>query len=102
MVNELSSDWAASPVAMRFTVRHARTSWKYPGFAHALELKDMGATMLAMQLAGSPLGIGTWLFGSGSSAEFATDLGIDLATDHPVGELALGRRRDPSPEGEKA
>ena len=102
MVNEMSSEWVASPVSMRFTVRHARTSWKYPGFAHALELKDMGAIMLAMQLAGSPLGIGTWLFGSGSSAEFATDLGIDLTTDHPVGELALGNRRDPSPEGEQA
>ena len=102
MVNELSSNWAASPVAMRFTVRHARTSWKYPGFAQALELKDMGAIMLAMQLAGSPLGIGTWLFGSGSSAEFARDLGIDLTTDHPIGELALGNRRDPSSEREKA
>lgn len=93
MVSELSDDAGTNPVVLRFTVRHARTSWKYSGFAHALELKDMGAIMLAIQLAGAPLGIGTWLLGSGSTADFAADLGIDLATDHPVGELIVGNRQ---------
>ena len=93
MVGELRDDARSDPAMLRFTVRHARTSWKYPGFAHALELKDMGAIMMAVQLAGEPLGIGTWLLGSGSTADFEADLGVDLNTDHPVGELIVGNRQ---------
>lgn len=79
-----------APVELRFTVRHERASWKYAGFSHALELKDMGVIMLAFQLAAAPVGLGAWLVGSGPLAAFGPDLGIDIERDHPIGELLLG------------
>jgi SagB-type dehydrogenase family enzyme len=91
-VNELSTGVKTRPAMLRFTVRHARTSWKYSGFAHALELKDMGAIMMALQLAAMPIGLGAWLLGSGPTAAFAHDLGIDLEVDHPIGEVYVGNR----------
>ena len=40
------------------TARHARTAWKYGGIACALELKDAGVIMHALQLAAVALGLG--------------------------------------------
>jgi SagB-type dehydrogenase family enzyme len=99
-VRELSANAETPPVCLRFTVRHARTSWKYPGFAHALELKDMGVIMLAMQLAAAPIGLGVWILGTGPTTSFAEELGIDPRTDHPVGEIMLGYTLKPDAVGE--
>jgi len=99
-VGALTPEFNSGPAMMRFTVRHARAAWKYAGFAHALELKDMGAIMMAMQLAASPLGLGVWLVGTGPTGTFARDLGIDPRSDHPVGEIVIGNRRLAGDDGE--
>jgi SagB-type dehydrogenase family enzyme len=78
------------PIVAVITARHARTSWKYGGIALALELKDVGVIMAAVQLTAGALGLGMCPWGSGPTAGLARLLGVDPEIDMPVGEFVLG------------
>ncbi len=78
------------PIAGLLTVRHARTSWKYGGLAFALELKDVGVIMEAVQLAAGAVGLGMCPWGSGPITALGELLGVDPEVDMPVGEFILG------------
>lgn len=72
------------------TVRHARAAWKYSGITYALELKDVGVIMHAIQLTAGALGLGMCIWGSGPTEEVASLLGVDPEVDVPIGEFVLG------------
>lgn len=84
------ADGVSPPVMALVTTRHARTSWKYGGIALALELKDVGVIMAAVQLTAGALGLGMCPWGSGPVDELARLLGVDPEIDMPVGEFVLG------------
>ena len=78
------------PVIGLITVRHARAAWKYSGITYALELKDIGVILHALQLVAGAVGLGMCMWGSGPT-EIITDLlGLDPEVDAPVGEFVLG------------
>lgn len=79
-----------SPVFAVLTARHARGAWKYPAWSHALELRDAGVILYALQVAAGAVGLGLWPLGTGSDRTIAGALGLDLEADAPVGEFALG------------
>lgn len=87
----IASDVA--PATFWFTTHHARTSWKYGSISLALELKDMGVIMYAIQLAAQALDLSVQLHGSGSTQQFSEVLGIDPEVDCPVGELIISARK---------
>lgn len=72
------------------TARHRRYTWKYSGFAHALELKDAGVILHALQLSAIPLGLGVRPIGTGRTEFYARLLGIDTEVDMPVGDFQIG------------
>jgi SagB-type dehydrogenase family enzyme len=86
----VDADGVRPPVTALLTTRHARTSWKYGGIALALELKDVGVIMEAVQLTASALGLGMCPWGSGPVEGLARVLGIDPEIDMPIGEFVLG------------
>jgi SagB-type dehydrogenase family enzyme len=83
----------SGPVALAaaLTTREARPAWKYGGIAYALQLKDVGVVMHAVQLTGQALGLGVCPIGSGPTRAVAHLLGIDPEVDAPVGEFLVGR-----------
>lgn len=85
-----------APVTLWFTVDHARTSWKYGDISLALELKDVGVIMYALQLAAEALGLAVLPQGSGSTQAIADTLGIDPEVDCPVGEMLVSARPEAS------
>lgn len=74
------------------TVRHARTSAKYRHWAYALELKDVGVIMHALQLTAPVMGLGVIPWGTGLTDPIARLLGVDVEVDQPIGEFVLGVR----------
>lgn len=86
-----SGEAAAKPAVIGFlTVRHARASWKYSGITYALELKDVGVIMHALQLTAAAVGLGMCMWGSGPTEGVARLLGVDPEIDAPAGEFVLG------------
>lgn len=90
LLGMVDADGVRPPVTALLTTRHARTSWKYGGIALALELKDVGVIMEAVQLTASALGLGMCPWGSGPTERLARVLGVDPEIDMPVGEFVLG------------
>jgi hypothetical protein len=78
------------PVSAVLTARHERTAWKYGQISFALELKDAGVVMHAMQLTAGALGLGVCLVGSGLTAALAQTLRVDPEVDVTVGEFVIG------------
>lgn len=79
-----------APIAGLLTTRHRRTAWKYEPSALSLELQDVGVQWMALQLAGSVLGLGVVPLGGGSGTVAADVLGLDPLLDAPVGEFLVG------------
>lgn len=79
-----------SPVTIILTARHERPAWKYSSFAHALQLKDVGVALHAIQLTATALGLGAWPFGASHPERLVACLGLDIEVDPPMGEIAIG------------
>ena len=86
----LRSEGYAPAVLGLLTARHARTARKYAGIAYALELKDAGVIMHALQLAAVALDVGMCPLGSGPTSDVCNLLALDPERDTPVGEFLLG------------
>lgn len=78
------------PVVGNLIARHSRTAWKYERIALALELKDAGVIIHALQLSATALGLGLAPIGSGPGAGTLAALGLDADEHTPVGEFWLG------------
>lgn len=79
-----------APVVGLLTVRHARAGAKYDRIAFALELKDVGVILHALQLTAGALGLGMCPWGSGPTEAVARLLGTDPEVDVPMGEFVVG------------
>lgn len=79
-----------APVVGIITARHKRTAWKYEPFALALELKDLGVQLMALQLSAPTVGLGVVPIGTGGTDEIGDALGVDPLVDVPIGEFLLG------------
>ena len=87
-----------APVVGLLTVRHSRAGAKYDRIAFALELKDVGVILHALQLTAGALGLGMCPWGSGPTEAVARLLGTDPEVDAPIGEFVLGVPADSSPD----
>lgn len=91
VVNRMVGDTAPHAAAVGvLTVRHARTSAKYRHWAYALELKDIGVIMHALQLTAPVIGLGVIPWGTGLTEPVARLLHVDPEVDQPIGEFVLG------------
>lgn len=77
-------------VALTLAARVQRVSWKYPSFAYALILKDVGALFQQMNLVATAQGLSPCVIGTGNFEVFAQASGLDPYEETAVGEFVLG------------
>jgi oxazoline/thiazoline dehydrogenase len=80
----------APPAVIVLASRFDRMVWKYEGIAYALTLKNVGAAMATIGLAGEAHGLAICPIGLGDTDWFAAASGLDPWVVSSVGELALG------------
>jgi SagB-type dehydrogenase family enzyme len=84
----------ASPqIVITIAARFGRVSWKYSSLAYALILKDAGVLMQTLYLAATDMGLGACAIGTADIELFAKMTGIEFHIEGPVGQFALGRRK---------
>jgi SagB-type dehydrogenase family enzyme len=77
-------------VAIVFTARFERASWKYQSVTYALILKEVGALMQTMYIVATAMGLAPCAVGGGDSDLFARITSSDYYAESAVGEFLLG------------
>jgi SagB-type dehydrogenase family enzyme len=82
-------------VLITIAARFGRISWKYSSIAYALILKDVGVLTQTLYLMATDMGLGGCAIGSSNIDLFSKMTGIEFHIEGPVGQFAIGRRREP-------
>lgn len=84
---------AEPQVLLVIAARPGRILWTYEQIGYALILKDVGALMQTLYLAGTAMGIGVCAQGFGDTAAFTAATGVDERQECSVGSVVVGSRR---------
>ncbi len=80
-------------VLLVIAARPGRILWTYEQIGYTLILKDVGALMQTLYLAGTAMGIGVCAQGFGDTAAFTAATGVDERQECSVGSVVVGSRR---------
>ncbi|MBS9534550.1 SagB family peptide dehydrogenase [Mycobacterium sp. M1] len=77
-------------VLLVIAARSGRIMWTYEQIGYATILKDVGALMQTVYLAGTAMGVGVCAQGFGDTAAFVAATGVDERRECSVGSIVIG------------
>lgn len=80
-------------ILMTITARFPRVMWKYESIPYSLILKNVGFLMQNISLVCEAIDLASCVIGTGNSHTFAQMTNIPIFEESPVGEVALGRKK---------